>query len=466
MRRPTLISRIVPMFVTLALFVAFVPAQCLAQDGNLLENPGFEGEYSTWWDGDTPWMTAQMAPGWTPWWQPQAEDDLSWRNRQPEWKPAEAPWMNRVRSGDKAQQYFTFYGTHIGGVYQHVDNVRPGSQLRFTIWAQVWSSAYDDADTSEAHGQVDMQVGIDPKGGTNPFSNDIKWSDPKQQYDEWFLLSVEATATANSVTVYVRSAPEFPVKHNDIYLDDALLVITGEGPVPTDQPSPPPGVNRPATSPPLVATQAPTQISTQAPTALPSGTVPYTVVAGDSLYYIALRFNTTVSAITNANNLADPNRLSVGQRLLIPDQPLPTPIPLTPTPIPGQYQPTPIPQSQPPTAIPAPPTGTYTVQVGDNLFRIALRYSTTVEALSAINGIVNPNLISVGQVLRVSGTAAAPPATQPAASVAPGTTHIVQPGENAFRIALRYHTTVEALAAANGLANPNLIHVGQVLVIK
>jgi hypothetical protein len=39
--------------------------------------------------------------------------------------------------------------------------------------------------------------------------------------------------------------------------------------------------------------------------------------------------------------------------------------------------------------------------------------------------------------------------------------HIVQPGENLFRIAMRYHTTVAALAALNGLNNPRLIFVGQ-----
>jgi len=48
---------------------------------------------------------------------------------------------------------------------------------------------------------------------------------------------------------------------------------------------------------------------------------------------------------------------------------------------------------------------------------------------------------------------------------ADGPTHTVQPGENLFRIALRYGTTVEALAAANQIADPTHITVGQVLVI-
>ena len=43
--------------------------------------------------------------------------------------------------------------------------------------------------------------------------------------------------------------------------------------------------------------------------------------------------------------------------------------------------------------------------------------------------------------------------------------HTVQPGENLFRIGLRYGVTVKTLAAANGLRNPSHIYVGQRLVI-
>jgi LysM repeat protein len=42
---------------------------------------------------------------------------------------------------------------------------------------------------------------------------------------------------------------------------------------------------------------------------------------------------------------------------------------------------------------------------------------------------------------------------------------VVQPGENLFRIALRYGTTAQAIAAANNLPNIHLIYVGQVLRI-
>jgi len=100
------------------------------------------------------------------------------------------------------------------------------------------------------------------------------------------------------------------------------------------------------------------------------------------------------------------------------------------------------------------------VRPGENLFRIALRYGTTVDRLAAVNGLRDTSRIYVGQRLTIpSGGAAGGPVTP-----SPGT-HVVRRGENLFRIALRYRTTVRALAAANGIRNPSRIYAGQVLRI-
>jgi LysM repeat protein len=104
----------------------------------------------------------------------------------------------------------------------------------------------------------------------------------------------------------------------------------------------------------------------------------------------------------------------------------------------------------------------YTVQPGDNLFRIALRFNTTVSALAAENGITNPRLIYVGQVLRIPG--APPVSPTPPPPPAEGV-HIVQRGENLYRIAIRYGTTVQQLVQINNIPNPNIIFVGQALTI-
>lgn len=141
---------------------------------------------------------------------------------------------------------------------------------------------------------------------------------------------------------------------------------------------------------------------------------------------------------------------------------------------------------------------THTVQAGENLYRIALRYGVTLDALAQANNITNPNLILVGQVLIIPGAVAeqptvtptavptvtgtpatatptqpatltptattAPPATPTPTSVPPvagEVVHVVQPGENLFRIALKYNLSTAVVAAYNGIPNPNLIIVGQ-----
>ncbi len=98
----------------------------------------------------------------------------------------------------------------------------------------------------------------------------------------------------------------------------------------------------------------------------------------------------------------------------------------------------------------------YTVQPGDTLTRIAARFGTTVAAIVESNRLTNPNLIYVGQVLLIPAGAS---------TTASGRIHIVQPGETLYRIALRYGTTVERLMALNGLTNPNRIFAGHALRI-
>jgi len=107
----------------------------------------------------------------------------------------------------------------------------------------------------------------------------------------------------------------------------------------------------------------------------------------------------------------------------------------------------------------APGSTTHTVQRGENLFRIALRYGTTVQAIASANGIANPALIYVGQVLTI------PVGGQPPSPPGGGTSYTVRPGDNLFRIALRYNMNYLDLAQYNGIANPSRIYVGQVLRI-
>ncbi|HHN94419.1 MAG TPA: LysM domain-containing protein, partial [Anaerolineae bacterium] len=122
--------------------------------------------------------------------------------------------------------------------------------------------------------------------------------------------------------------------------------------------------------------------------------------------------------------------------------------------------PTAQPQPQPttaPTAAPSSGPTVHTVQAGENLFRIALRYGTTVEAIASANGIANPAMIYVGQELTIPAGGEAAPEGE--------ATYVVQPGDNLFRIALRYNMSYIYLAQYNGISNPANIRVGQILRI-
>ena len=92
---------------------------------------------------------------------------------------------------------------------------------------------------------------------------------------------------------------------------------------------------------------------------------------------------------------------------------------------------------------------TYIVQAGDTLSGIAARYGTTYQHLAAINGISNPDIIHVGQEIRIDGTA--PTSDE---------YYTIQPGDTLSGIASTYGTTWQWLAEINGIDTPDLIHPG------
>jgi LysM repeat protein len=166
-----------------------------------------------------------------------------------------------------------------------------------------------------------------------------------------------------------------------------------------------------------------------------SAQVVHIVQPGDTLFRIAMRYNANVYDIAEANHLLNLNRIYVGQALIIPGGGYPPPT--YPTPVPPQ------------------PT-IYIVRPGDRLADIARLYNTTVQAISAANGILNPNYIFPGQRLIIPGYTPPPPVV---------TSYTVQYGDNLTAIAYRFGTTPEALASYNAIPFPYYIYPGQVLLI-
>lgn len=141
----------------------------------------------------------------------------------------------------------------------------------------------------------------------------------------------------------------------------------------------------------------------------------HVVQQGETLTHIAKAYGTTVEMLIALNDITNPNRLKVGQRLIVSASPV-----------------------------------IHVVAKGETLWEIAKTYKVTTEQLAAWNGISDPSRIYPGQELIVA---------------AGGTTHRVRSGENISSIAKRYGVTVQSLVAVNNLSNPNRITVGQELLI-
>lgn len=103
--------------------------------------------------------------------------------------------------------------------------------------------------------------------------------------------------------------------------------------------------------------------------------------------------------------------------------------------------------------------GTHVVTAGDTLSAIAARFGASIAELTAANDLANPDRIFVGQALRLS---AARPTTT---TTAPSRTHTVAAGDTLSTIAAEYGVKTGVLAADNGIADPDLIVIGLVLTI-
>src|SRR5690606_24658011 len=107
-------------------------------------------------------------------------------------------------------------------------------------------------------------------------------------------------------------------------------------------------------------------------------------------------------------------------------------------------------------------TATYTVKKGDTLSHIAKRFGTTVNELVRLNNIKNPNLIYVGQKLKINGTASSKNTSNSKAQY-----YTVKKGDTLSHIAARYKTSVSKLVKLNpSIKNPNLIFPGQKIRVK
>lgn len=104
-------------------------------------------------------------------------------------------------------------------------------------------------------------------------------------------------------------------------------------------------------------------------------------------------------------------------------------------------------------------TVTYTVKKGDTLSAIAKKYNTTYQKIASDNGIKNPNLIRIGQVLKIN-------TNQKNTSTSSITYYTVKKGDTLSAIAKKYGTSVNNIVKLNNIKNPNLIYPNQKIRVK
>jgi N-acetylmuramoyl-L-alanine amidase len=107
----------------------------------------------------------------------------------------------------------------------------------------------------------------------------------------------------------------------------------------------------------------------------------------------------------------------------------------------------------------------HTIKKGETLGGISQSYGVSLPALAQANGLSDPNRIVAGSVLSIPGPAGPSPSSTTTAKTPAASSHTVQPGETVEQIARRYGVSMSALAAANGLANPDFVRLGTVLRI-
>lgn len=147
----------------------------------------------------------------------------------------------------------------------------------------------------------------------------------------------------------------------------------------------------------------------------------YQVKAGDTLYLIANKLDTTVSELKKINNLST-NMLKIGQTLKIPTK-----------------------------FVDVGDTELYQVMKGDTLYSISKKYNISVNELKEMNNLVN-NSLAIGQLLSVpSGLSLV-------------NSYIVQKGDTLYSISKKFNITVDKLKEYNNLSS-NLLNVGQKILI-
>jgi LysM repeat protein len=304
---------------------ALSPTSAYAQDQSPVFNEGFEGDFKA--DPYCKTGSCNVPTGWGVWFIPRRETDQPGINFQPQY--VQTKTANRVKSGSASQRIYVENATFTGGIYRIVADVKVGSKLHFSAWGESWSTNDESPISARPSPDIKLKIGIDPMGGNNgqasPLNGQVVWSEEHDAKDAFTQFSVEAEAKSSTVIVYLYATMADAVRHNEVFWDDAVLEYTAPPvteTVSTTVQASDAVTTTNGTPAPDATAEGTLSVTATAPAVQASGGTTYTVVEGDTLFAIALKYNKSVEELKRLNGMSD-DLLSIGKVLIIepPTQP-------------------------------------------------------------------------------------------------------------------------------------------------
>lgn len=291
----------------LGFLISLLLVGALAAQDQALQNPSLDegsfGPYTTRRGGEFP---IYLPNGWNVWLAAQSGDYYN-RGDRTTINPHPGPGPNPV-DGNRALAIDCGYVTCTVAIYQQV-TVQEGANITASAWAQVKAcNVANNADNcgSAIESGSQTRIGIDPNGGTSPTDSDIVWSNWVQPHDQWLQMTVSATTTGTTATLFLYSTQGSTAQINRTYWDATSLSGGGAGGFAESAATPVP------TAPPEVPFVVPQEANED-------GSLVHTVRAGDTIDSIAVAYGMTRAEILALNpDITNPRIISLGEKIVIP----------------------------------------------------------------------------------------------------------------------------------------------------